>query len=75
MLKEGREIYTGPCSMSRASSMLLSHIGKIKESVLLNKALNICTVTEKKYEITGRSTGVTGEQFTDYLIDTIKSLS
>lgn len=74
MVQEGRDKYADPCSMIRASAMLLSHIGYSYESDLLYRALDICTVTEKKLVITGRDTGATGAEFTDYLMDTIEKL-
>ena len=54
--------------------MLLSHIGYAKEAEKLYKALDICTITEKKLVITGRDTGATGEEFADYLMETIEKL-
>ena len=74
MVQEGREIYADPSSMIRAGAMLLSHIGYTKEAEKLYRALDICTVTEKKLVITGRDTGATGEEFTDYLLETIAGL-
>ena len=74
MVQEGRERFADPCSMIRAAAMLLSHIGYTKEADKLYKALDICTVTERKLVITGRDTGATGEQFTDYLMETIEKL-
>ncbi len=74
MVNEGREKYADPCSVIRAAAMLLAHIGRRTEADLLYKALDICTVTEKKLVITGRDTGATGEQFADYIMDTIKKL-
>ncbi|MDR2939670.1 MAG: isocitrate/isopropylmalate dehydrogenase family protein [Clostridiales bacterium] len=74
MVSEGRAQYADPCSMMRASELLLAHIGYNEEADLLKKALNICTSTEKKLVITGRATGATGEAFTDYIIEVIESL-
>jgi len=74
MVQEGREKYADPCSVIRAGAMLLSHIGYTSEAEKLYKALDICTVTEKKLVITGRDTGATGEQFTNYLMETIAKL-
>ena len=54
--------------------MLLNHIGYVKESDKLYKALDICTVSEKKLVMTGRDTGATGEQFADYIMETIAGL-
>lgn len=74
MVLEGRDIYADPCSMIRAGAMLLAHIGYNKEADSINKALDICTITEKKLVITGRNTGATSEEFADYLMETIEKL-
>lgn len=74
MVQEGRDKYADPCSVIRAGAMLLSHIGYTKEADKLYKALDICTVTERKLVITGRDTGATGEEFTNYLMETIEKL-
>lgn len=74
MVKEGRDIYADPCSVIRAGAMLLSHIGYTKESDVLYKALDICTITEKKLVMTGRDTGATSAQFADYIMETISKL-
>ncbi|MBQ7636273.1 MAG: isocitrate/isopropylmalate dehydrogenase family protein [Lachnospiraceae bacterium] len=74
MVNEGREKYADPCSVIRAAAMLIAHIGYKAEADLLYKALDICTVTEKKLVITGRDTGVTGEEFADYIMETIEKL-
>jgi isocitrate dehydrogenase (NAD+) len=74
MVDEGRDIYADPCSVIRAGAMLLAHIGYSKEADKLYKALDICTITEKKIVITGRDTGATGAEFADYIMDTITKL-
>ncbi len=74
MVEEGRDIYADPCSVIRAGAMLLSHIGYTTEADKLYKALDICTVTEKKLVMTGRDTGATGEEFANYIMDTTRSL-
>lgn len=74
MVQEGRDIYADPCSMIRAGAMLLAHIGYKEEADKLYRALDICTVTEKKLVITGRNTGATGEEFANYIMDTIAGL-
>ena len=74
MVKEGRDIYADPCSVIRAGAMLLSHIGYQTEADKLYKALDICTVTEKKLVMTGRSDGATGEEFANYLMETMENL-
>ncbi len=72
MVEEGRAKYADPCSIIRAASMLLSHIGYADKAEKLDKALDICTKTEKKYVITGRSDGCTSEQLADYIMETIR---
>lgn len=72
MVKEGRDIYADPCSMLRASVLLLSHIGKQNAANKLEAALDFCMFEDKKYVITGRESGATCENFTQYVIDNIK---
>ncbi|MDF2472389.1 MAG: Isocitrate dehydrogenase [Anaerocolumna sp.] len=74
MVEEGRDIYADPCSVIRAGAMLLSHIGYVEESEKLYKALDICTITEKKLVITGRDTGATSAEFADYIMQTMKKM-
>lgn len=74
MIKEGRGKYADPCSMLRASVMLLSHIGKQAEADKLEKALDICMYDEKKIQITGRDDGATCEEFGNYVMETLSSL-
>ena len=74
MVKEGRDIFADPCSVIRAGAMLLSHIGYKTEADKLYKALDICTITEKKFVMTGRDTGATSADFADYIMDTIKKM-
>lgn len=74
MVQEGRDIYADPCSVIRAGAMLLSHIGYTEQSEKLYKALDICTITEKKLVMTGRDTGATGAEFADYIMETMKNL-
>ena len=74
MIREGRGAYADPCSMLRAAVMLLSHIGLQAEADKLEKALDICMITEKKIAITGRDDGCTCEEFGNYVMETLKSL-
>ncbi len=74
MVKEGRAKYADPCSMLRATVMLLSHIGRQKEADKLEKALDFCMFEDKKYVITGRDTGATCEQFADYVSETLAKM-
>lgn len=74
MVQEGRDIYADPCSVIRAAAMLLNHIGYNDEAKKLYKALDICTITEKKLTITGRNTGATCKEFADYIMETISKM-
>jgi isocitrate dehydrogenase (NAD+) len=74
MVREGRGQYADPCSMLRATVMLLSHIGYQKQADLLEQALDICMFKEKKLQITGRDTGCTCEAFGDYVMQTVRAL-
>lgn len=74
MVAEGRDIYADPCSMLRASVMLLSHIGYQEQADKLEAALDRCMFTEKKMTITGRDTGCTCREFGDYVMETIESM-
>ncbi len=71
MVKEGRGQYADPCSMLRASVMLLNHIGKHSEADRLEKALDYCMFEDKKYTITGREDGCTCAQFAEYVMQTL----
>ncbi len=75
MMREGRGQYADPCSMLRATVMLLSHIGKQAEADKLERALDICMFEEKKLTITGRDNGATCSDFGDYVMETVKKLS
>jgi len=74
MVEEGRARYADPCSMLRASVMLLSHIGRQKEAELLEKALDRCMFTEKRLIITGRDTGATCSAFGEYVMETLGAM-
>lgn len=74
MVAEGRAQYADPCSIMRAVVLLLSHIGAQEAANKLEKALDICTLTERKVVTTGRPDGATNAQLTDYIIETIQQL-
>ncbi|MBQ2758435.1 MAG: isocitrate/isopropylmalate dehydrogenase family protein [Clostridia bacterium] len=74
MVSEGRGQYADPCSMLRASAMLLSHIGYIKESEALDKALDICMFEEAAIKITGRETGATCSEFAEYVMNKLTQI-
>ena len=74
MIKEGRGKYADPCSMLRASVMLLSHIGKQEQADKLERALDICMYEEKRIQITGREDGCTCEEFGNYVMETLSRI-
>ena len=73
MVKEGRAQFADPCSMIRATAMLIAHIGHPGQAKKLEMALDITGQYEKKLAITGRPTGATGKDFTDYIMDWINN--
>ncbi len=75
MVAEGRDKFADPCSMLRATVMMLSHIGYQDKADLLEQALDICMYGEKKLTITGRDTGCTCNEFGDYVMATVEELS
>ena len=71
MVAEGRAQFADPCSMIRASAMLLRHIGYTERAEKVEMALEVCGQYEKKMKITGRDTGVTGQEYTEYVLSWI----
>ncbi|OPX18335.1 isocitrate dehydrogenase [candidate division WOR-3 bacterium 4484_100] len=71
MVKEGRTKYADPSSVTRAGAMLLNHIGYPELGKKLEMALDICGQFEKKLVMTGRSTGATGREFCNYVMETM----
>lgn len=72
MIKEGRGKYADPSSLIRAGAMMLLHIGFSDKAERLGMALDICGQYEKRFTITGRDSGCTGEEFGGYLMETMK---
>lgn len=73
MIREGRGKYADPCSMLRATVMLLSHIGRQDKADALERALDYCMYEDAKIKITGREDGCTCEEFGNYVMETVKS--
>ena len=74
LMSHGRGEYANPCSLIRAVGQMLIHIGYAGRNDLLEKALEICTVTEKKLVVTAEIKYASAAEFTDYLLDTIRIL-
>lgn len=72
MVEEGRADYADPASILRATVMLLKHIGFADKASKLEMALDVCGQYEKKMVITGRSNGVTGADFANYVMQTVQ---
>lgn len=71
MVTEGRAQYADPSSLLRAGAMMLEHIGFEELGSKLHKAIDICGQHERKIVTTGRDTGATGEEFGQYIMDTV----
>ncbi len=74
LMSHGRGAYADPCSLIRAVGQLMAHIGYGDRSERLERALDICTRTERKLIITTDKDGATSEAFTDYLLETLEQL-
>lgn len=74
LMSHGRGAYANPCSLIRAIGQMLVHIGYADRNRLLEEALEICTVTEKKLVVTTQTEDASAAEFTDYLLDTIRKL-
>ena len=74
LMSHGRGPYANPCSLIRAMGEMMAHIGYGDRKAILDKALDICTVTEKKLVVTTMPEDASAAEFTDYLLETIDSL-
>lgn len=72
MVTEGRAQYADPSSMIKAVAMMMDHIGETGKAKDLGMALDICCQFEKKLKVTGRDTGATGNEFADYVMETMQ---
>jgi isocitrate dehydrogenase (NAD+) len=73
MVQDGRAAYADPSSIMRAAVMMLRHIGFIDKARMMEMALDICGQFERRIKITGRPDGATGEEYANYVMETIKS--
>ena len=74
LINHGRGDYADPCSLIRAAGMLMAHIGYADRKAILDKALDICTITERKKVVTPDVDGASAAEFTDYLLETIDKI-
>jgi isocitrate dehydrogenase (NAD+) len=73
MVKEGRAIYADPESILRASVLMLRHIGFNDKADILEMALDMCSIYERKIVVTGRPGGATTKQYGDYVLSWIEN--
>jgi isocitrate dehydrogenase (NAD+) len=71
MINEGRGEYADPLSLLRAAVMLLEHVGLLGKSRKLAMAIDVCSLYERKLEMTGRPDGATTKEFADYVLSTM----
>lgn len=74
LIEHGRGEYADPCSLIRAVGMMMAHIGYGDRKEILDKALDICTITERKKVVTTMPEDASTREFTDYLLETIDKL-
>ena len=74
LTNHGRGDYADPCSLIRAAGMLMAHIGYADRKAVLDKALDICTITERRKVVTTDVDGASAAEFTDYLLETIDKI-
>ncbi|MCI4396979.1 MAG: isocitrate/isopropylmalate dehydrogenase family protein [Thermoprotei archaeon] len=72
MVKEGRAIYADPESILRASVLMLQHIGFKEKAEVLDKALDMCSIYERKIVVTGRPGGATTREYADYVLSWVE---
>jgi len=74
LMSHGRGDYADPCSLIRAAGMMMAHIGYADRKAILDEALDICTITERKLVVTTDVDGASSAEFTDYLLETIRAI-
>ena len=74
LIDHGRGEYADPCSLIRAVGMMMAHIGYADRKAILDEALDICTITERKVVVTTMPEDASTKEFTDYLLETIDGL-
>lgn len=74
LMSHGRGEYADPCSLIRAVGMMLAHVGYGDRKKVLDEALDICTISERKVVLTTFTEDASTEEFTNYLIETILNM-
>lgn len=70
----GKEHYANPGSLIRAMGQMLIHIGYADRNKVLEEALDICTTGDTAMEVGIKEGMHTAEEFTEYLIQTIREI-
>jgi len=71
-IERGEGDYANPASILKATEMLLRHIAMSDKAEKLQKAMEICTESERKIAITGHADGASCREFGDYLLSILK---
>lgn len=74
LMSHGRGQYADPSSLIRAVGQMFAHIGYAEKNELLEKAFRICGETERELVVTTDTDGASAEEYTDYILRTIKVL-
>ena len=74
LMSHGRGEYADPSSLIRAVGQMFAHIGYAEKNELLEKALRICSETERELVVTTDTDGASAKEYTDYIIRTIQVL-
>lgn len=75
LMSHGRGEYADPSSLIRAAGMLLGHIGYTDLKNKLERAMDICTITERRVVLTTFPEDASTKEFTDYILETLKAIS
>lgn len=75
LIARGCGAYADPASLIRAMGMMIAHIGYADRKAVLEKAMDICTVTERRLVVTTHPEDASAEAFTTYLLETIDRIS
>lgn len=74
LVNNGRAEYADPSSLLRAVCMMLSHIGYVRQSELLSRAMDICGYTERRIKVTSFAGDASTKEYTDYILETVERL-
>ncbi len=72
MVAEGRDKFADPSSVLKAAGLMLSHLGYGDLGRQVDMALEVCGQYERRIQVTGRDTGVTAEEFGQYILETVR---